>query len=255
MRTALASAAFQVQVFRRTPADLHFFILVPLQTVIFQSLVRFDGRPDLAAYAVLAPAVLAVLGMALFGGGELIAYDRAQGIFEGLLAAPVSLAAVLLGRITTITVLSLLTLVESWLVTGLLFGTWVGVAHPGLFLAVIAAMAFATAGATTALASLFVLSRSVRSFQNSMSYPLLLLGGAFVPADLLPQWLQPLTRVVYLSWATDLLRDAMGSAPVADVPFRVAMVVLLGAALYAVGLWLFHAVLRRTRTDGSVGLA
>lgn len=248
----MAAMRLQMLTFRRTPVRLSFFVLVPLQCLIFNSLVAHSGRTDLVGYAVLAPAVLAVLGMAIFEGGEIVTSERSGGTLEGLMATPAPLAAVLLGRITAVTVVSLATVAESWLVTGLVFGVWVTPGHPGILVTTLVVMAVAVAGTTTAMAALFVLSRSVRSFQNSLLYPLLLLGGAFVPVELLPQWLQPASRIVFLSWATGLLRDSVDDAPVEDLALRLSMLLGLGAVCFVGGLLLFNAVLRNIRARGTV---
>ncbi|NIR38842.1 MAG: hypothetical protein GWN07_23450, partial [Actinobacteria bacterium] len=52
------------------------------------------------------------------------------------------------------------------------------------------------------------LSRAAITFQSSASYPILLLGGVFVPLSLLPGWVEPLGRLVFLSWSSDALRQA-----------------------------------------------
>jgi ABC-2 type transport system permease protein len=226
-----------------------------LQACVYVSLVRHAGRPDLASYAVLAPAVIAVLGLAIGQAGEIISTDRWFGTLDGLLATPARLPVVLSGRVAAVTAVSLAAIVESWLAAGLVFGAWVTIAHPLVFSAAVLATSVAMAAAAIAMSSIFVLSRSVRTFQNSLSYPLLLLGGAFVPADLLPTWLQPLSRLVFLSWATDLLRDSLAPAPVTGALFRLFMVVLLGAAMYALGLWMFHVIVRRIQATGTVSLA
>jgi ABC-2 type transport system permease protein len=252
IRAGLTAMWLQLQMFRRTPASLSFFALVPLQSLIFNSLVEHSGRTHLVGYAVLAPAIIAILGMAIFEGGEIITNERAGGTLEGLIATPTPLAAVLLGRITAVTMLSLATVAESWLLTGLIFGAWISPGHPGTMLVTLVVMALAVAGTTTAMAALFVLSRSVRSFQNSLLYPLLLLGGAFAPVELLPQWLQPLSRIVFLNWATDLLRDTMADAPVENAAERLTMTLLLGAVGFTAGLLLLRSVLHNIRSRGTV---
>ncbi|MFE0420130.1 ABC transporter permease [Streptomyces tendae] len=252
IRASVAAFRLQLWLFRRTPASLSFFALVPLQCLIFNSLVAHNGRTDLVGYAVLAPGVLAVLGMAIFEGGEIVTNERAGGTLEGLLATPTPLPAVLLGRVTAVTLVSLTTVAESWMTTGLVFGQWVAPGHPGITIATLLIMAFAVAGTTTAMAALFVLSRSVRSFQNSLLYPMLLLGGAFVPVELLPQVFQPLSRFVFLSWATGLLRDAVADAPVEDVALRLSMLLGLGAVGFSAGLLLFRAVLHNIQARGTV---
>jgi ABC-2 type transport system permease protein len=104
------------------------------------------------------------------------------------------------------------------------------------------------------MAALFVLARSTRTFQNSLSFPFYVLGGVLAPVSLLPGWLQPLSAAVFLSWAADLLRDSLDAAPVDRAAFRVGIVVLLGAVGFALGQLLLYRILTRLRHRGELAL-
>ena len=112
----------------------------------------------------------------------------------------------------------------------------------------------ATAGAATALSALFVLAPSARIVQNTLSFPMFLLGGVLVPVSFFPAWLETLSRVVYLSWASDLLRAAVGPEAVEHGAGRAAMVFLLGGVTLAFGLVFIHRFLRRAREVGALSL-
>jgi ABC-2 type transport system permease protein len=253
MRALLAAARLEFTLLRGSPDNLLALVTAPLFTIAFLAITRHAGRPDLTGYAVLAPAVLAVLGMALLTSGEIVSWDRALGTLELALAVPVRFPVVVLGRVLLVTAVSLIAVVESWLVAWIVFGVRVPVAHPGLFAVTLLAAALGTAGAATAMSAVFVVARTARTFQNSLSYPLYLLGGALVPVSLLPGWLQPVSRLVFLSWATDLLRDSLGSAPVRDTAMRLAILGALAAAGYAAGFWLLTRLVDRVRATGAVG--
>lgn len=246
---------FQFGVLRRSPGDLMVLVNTPLLTVAFLTITRHAGRPDLDGYAVLAPAVMALFQMALLVSGEIVDVDRWFGTLELLLASPAALPAVVLGRIAAVTVVSLVSIVEAGLVARLGFGVTVAVHHPWWFVAALLSTALATAGWATAMSGTFVLARSARTFQNSISYPFLLLGGALVPVDLLPGWVQPLSRLVYLSWASDLLRATLRAEPVPHALASVAVVLALGAAGLALGWWMLGRIVDRVRATGTVTYA
>jgi ABC-2 type transport system permease protein len=187
--------------------------------------------------------------------GETIFRDRAAGVLEALLSTPAPLAAVLLGRIWAITGVSLVGVAECWLVGAIGFGVVVTVAHPVVFAATLLSTAFGIAATGVLMASIFVVGRNVRSFQNSVTFPLYLLGGAMVPAALLPAGLEALSRVFFLSWATDLLRDSLAPAPVDAFGWRLAAVLGLGAVTAAAGFWIMGRLVRRVRHKGTVGFA
>jgi ABC-2 type transport system permease protein len=251
----LAAMRFQAQSLRRSVEYLLSLVTIPALTLAFLAIVRNSGRADLVPYAVLGAAMMTIWATALFVCGEMIESERFGGTLEGLLAAPAPFAVVILGRITLVTLVSFLGIAESWLIAWLVFGVVIPVPHWPLLLLTLLCTAFAMIGTSSIMSAMFVLARSARIFQNSLSYPFYLLGGLVVPVSLLPGWLQPFTRAIFLSWAADLLRDCLRPAAVTGVAPRLAVIVGLGALSLAVGLLLTRTILRRIRQNGSVGYA
>lgn len=245
----------QWQSMRGNPDWFLSLLLTPLQTAVLVLIVLHAGRTDLTGYAVLAPALMALWAMALQTSGELISRERENGSLEGLLAAPGRFDIVMLGRLMLVTALSAVAFVEAWLTGWAITGTLLPVAHPWVLLATVAVTVLAMTGWAGVMASVFVLARSARTFQNALSYPFYVLGGVLVPVGLLPAWLQPVSTVVFLSWASDLMRDSLSAAPVPDVPARLAIVLGLGAAGFVLGHRLLRGALRRVRTTGSLAHA
>jgi ABC-2 type transport system permease protein len=159
-----------------------------------------------------------------------------------------------LGRVLAVTTIGLLSFVEVWLVARLLFGVWIEIEHPIAFLLTLAATAFAVSGTAVIMAAVFVLSRTPRTFQNSLSFPFYVLGGVLVPVSFLPDWLEPVSGVIFLSWSAGLLRDSLGETAIDDFAARLGVVVLLGAIGFAVGYGLLARILHRARSEGSLGL-
>lgn len=247
--------AFEVRVLRRSFGEMVMLVTAPLMTLMFLAITRHAGRDDLAPYAVLAPALIVLWGTALQISGEIIARDREFGTLEAMVAAPASFGAVVTGRIAAVTLLSLIGFAESWLAAWLVFGVVVTIWHPVAFVATILVTGLAMAGTASIMSSLFVLARSARAFQNSLNYPFYLLGGVMVPVALLPGWLEPLSRVVFLYWSADLLRDALTPAAVDGLLSRLGIVLGLGAAGYLLGLLLLRRAVDRLRTTGTMGYA
>jgi ABC-2 type transport system permease protein len=254
-RFAPSAFAFQLSVLRRSPGDLMVLVNTPLLTVAFVAIADNAGRSDLHNYVVLAPAVMALWSMAVLVSGEIVDRERGYGTLELLIASPASIAGVLAGRITAVTLVSLLALAEAWLVAWLGFGILVPITHPGVFLLALLATALATAGWATAMSAIFVLARSARIFQNGINYPFFVLGGALVPVEFLPDWLRPLSAAVYLSWANDLLRDSTGAGEVTGLGLRFGMLLGLGAAGFVLGGVLLKRAVDRVRRTGAVTYA
>lgn len=252
MRTLRAGWSYQAAVVGSQPDYWMTLLTNPLLAVVFLGIVRSAGRDDLLGHAVLAPALLGMWAMSLFISGEVVSRDRDFGLLEPTLAAPSSYALLLTGRVAFVTMLSLLGFAESWLVAWMVFGVAIPIPHPAAFALTLAVSAYAMAGTALVMSALFVASTSVRRFQNSLSYPFYVLGGIMVPVALLPGWVQPLSRVVFLSWSSDLLRESLARSPVADLPLRLAAVLALGTLGFVAGRWLLGRLVDRVRRSGEV---
>jgi ABC-2 type transport system permease protein len=252
MRALAAAFGMQLRSFRTDPQRLLVLVTMPMVTVALLSIVRDAARPGLDGYAVLAPAVMGLFQMALNEAGEVIDQERWAGTLELTFAAPTAFLVLVAGRIAAVILVGLVAFAESWLVGVLGFGAVVRVAHPGVFVLAMAATVLATIGAAAVMAGTFVLARSTRTYQNSISYPIYILGGVMVPVAALPGWLHPAARAVYLSWSTDLLREALDSGPVTGLGPHLAVIVGLGVAFLAAGGIVVSRFVHRVRVRGTV---
>lgn len=226
-------------------------LTTPLLTMVFVSLFLHADRGELISYAVLAPGLMAMWSTGLVTAGELITFERENGSLEALLAAPASLTAVIYGKITAITTLSLVGFVEAWIVGSLMAGYAIPIWHPWLFAAAIIATVAAMICWSAVMSGIFVLARSARTFQNSLSYPFYVLGGVLVPVSMLPTWVEGPSHLVFLSWSSDLLRDSLTETSVEHLFSRLMAIVVLGACGLGLGLVLLQKTINRVKTTGS----
>jgi ABC-2 type transport system permease protein len=254
MRAFRAGARLQLDIIGGSPDYLMEFATAPLFTLIFLMILRAGGREDLSSYAVLAPILILLWRQALTISGEVIDSDRWFGTLEPGIGAPAPLHWVVTGRISAVSIMGLLGVPETWLVA-YLFGSEVSVHHPVVLVLTVGATILATTASGLLMSTAFVATRSARTFQNSLSYPFYVLGGVLVPVSLLPDWVQPLSRVVFLSWSADLLRDSLQPASIENVSPRLIVILLLAGLTYAVGRRSLSYVIDRARSTGTVGLA
>jgi ABC-2 type transport system permease protein len=255
VRAFVTGVRFQLTQTRVSYGDLVSVLTLPLFTVAFLAIVVEAGRADLAPHAVVGSALLMMWSTALHVSGEFVDSDRTAGTLEALMATPTHLAALVAGRVATTTMLSLAGFVESVLVAWLCFGIVVDPGNLAVLSVTLLTTAFAVAGTATLMSGLFVGHRGKQPLKNALSYPLYVLGGVVVPVAFLPDWLQPLSRLVFLSWAADLLRECVSAREVTAVPGRLAVIALLGAVAGAAGLFLIRRMTSRLRATGTAGLA
>jgi ABC-2 type transport system permease protein len=84
---------------------------------------------------------------------------------------------------------------------------------------------------------------------------MMLLAGVIVPVTLLPEWIQPLSRAVFLYWAADLLRDAVAAESMTDVLPRLGALTGLGAIGALLGAWMVNRMLDHHKREGTLGLS
>jgi ABC-2 type transport system permease protein len=255
MRVAWAALRLQAALAARSPLQALTLFATPLFSLIFLSVVAHADRPDVAVNAVVAPGLTGLWSISLQLSGAILDEDRWQGRLELLAAARASLSLVVLGRILLITLVGSVAFAESWLVAVVGFDFPLAIRNPEVLVLSFIGVSFATACTATALAACFVLSRELHVFQNSLNYPLYLLGGVVVPVSMLPHWVTPVSKLMFLSWGADLLRDSIRLPTVHDWPVRLGVVLALGAIALGGGVKLIDIVIQRARTTGSAGYA
>lgn len=251
---AQVTAGFRLQLAltRRTPAQMLVLVTAPLFSAIFLSLALYHHSPHVAG-AVIGPGLIGLWAISLDVAAAMLTSDRWGGQLELFLGTSASMSLVVLGRVFAISAVGMLTFVESWLVARVFFGVTVPVEHPALAALALLVIAIGSAFTATLLASGFMLSRNLHVFQNSLSYPIYILGGIVVPIIALPGWVHPLSTVVYLYWGADLLRGAMGAPHPGHVALDIAMSLGLAAAALAAGIALTARFKQHLRVDASAG--
>lgn len=252
MRVVVAAYRLQLQIIRRNPDYLLNLATTPILAVIFLSIVRHAGRDELVGHAVMAPVLIALWGISLFVAGEIIVNDRFFGTFEALVATPASFPVTVVARIFAVTSLGLFAFAEVWLVARLGFGLPISVSHPHVLVLTLVVSAVAMSGTALIMAAVFAFGRRARPFQRVLTYPFYMLGGVLVPVALLPDWVRPLSRVVFLSWSSELLRDALSEAAVENFLPRLAAILALGFTAFVVGWILAVKVLDVARAKGTL---
>jgi len=255
MRGFLAGFLLELRVVRANPDALIPLLTAPLFAIIFLAIVRQSGRSDLEPDALLAPVLMSLWWIALVQAGSMITADRWQAVLEPVIAAPTSLASVLVGRIACLMSVGLLSFFEVWLAGWLIFGVSIPFEHPLELALTLVATALAMAGTAVAFAALFVMTRNAYTFINSASFPFYVLGGVLVPVAYLPDWIEPVSSLLFLSWSADLLRATLKEPAVDDFWSRLAMVLVLGAITFAIGRAVLFHVLRRMRAKGELATA
>jgi ABC-2 type transport system permease protein len=168
-----------------------------------------------------------------------ITFERRIGALERLLLAPMRLPALLAGKLLGGMVFGLVTsgvvLTLAWIFIGVDRVIW-GLLIPAILL---------TAAAFSALGVLVSVSvREVfeaQTLANGLRFPMMFLGGVFVPVTTLPTPLRIVARTLPLTYAVEVLEAALGGG----VTSRAALDLIVLAAFTALCFGVAVGVLRR----------
>jgi ABC-2 type transport system permease protein len=127
---------------------------------------------------------------------------RRQGIWKRLRAAPVSRRLLLGSRILSGTVIAMLLLAGIYAAAIAFFGVRIDGSSAG-FVAVALAFSLLTATFGLLIAAIGRTPEATRGIAIVATLLLVMLGGAWVPTFVFPEWLQTATLVVPTRWAID----------------------------------------------------
>jgi len=163
--------------------------------------VTTGPRYNSYAHSFAGMSIQFILFMGIDAGVTLLLM-RQEGMWRRLRAAPLSRAVLLGSRVAGTTLISMLILTVVYLAACLIFGVRIAGSVPGF---IMVAIAFSLLAATTGL-MISALGRSVGATRGVAMFSVLILvmlGGAWVPSFLFPEWLQYATEFVPTRWAVD----------------------------------------------------
>jgi ABC-2 type transport system permease protein len=214
-----------------------------LQTVPSQEGER-EEMPDFEVVAVAGIAVLFVFSTAQVTARSI--YDEKKvGSFRRLLAAPMSKASLLSGKMLPNIIVGLIqfTVIFAFGIFGL---KWLGLASPSLGndpLAVVL-VCFIICLCSTAfgilIAAIARTENQIGGITSLLVWGLGIVGGAFIPIFILDQFLGPVVKIIPQYWANRALSSLMlRGLGLADVATEIAVLLGFTAIFFIIGLWRF----------------
>jgi ABC-2 type transport system permease protein len=212
------------------PPNISWGILFPFAFVLAFA-IRNPG--DLRE---LVPGLLALT--LLFGTSSMeaivIVFERRIGSLERLMLAPVRLPALLAGKLLGGMVFGLTVTLVVLVIVLIVFGAG-GVNWLLLILALLlSAAAFSALGAFVSVAVKEVFE--AQTLANFIRFPMMFLGGVFVPVSSLPTSLQIVARVLPLTYSVKALRTALTGGPLTYAALDLAALSAFAVVLFALAV-------------------
>lgn len=177
---------------------------------LIQVSVQGVETDDVTFIDFLVPGILAmsIMTNGLVGLSSAFVSYRERGILRRIKATPFSLTSFILARIVTQLLIAVVQSILLIAVAVVLFDVSISGDIVSLFgMVTIGSLAFLSLG--------FVISSFARntevadSLSNAISFPMMFLGGVFFPVDSAPSWLQPVIKIIPLTYFASGLREIM----------------------------------------------
>lgn len=217
-----------IQTYYLKPPNISWGIIFPLSWTLMQ-MIR---APEMGILELL-PGLIAM--SVLFGTTSMLAvtitFERSSHSFDRLLLAPISLATMVVAKITGAIVFGLFNALVPLIIAAFyidLSGVKWGLMAAGIFLIAI----------TSTLMGLFIAVSATQifeaqTFSNFFRFPMLFLCGLFVPLSSLPAFIRPLSFLLPLTYGTEMLKGAISKSNFIAPGLCAGILVLFALGLFS----------------------
>jgi len=198
-------------------------------------------------FEFVAPGIMAmVVMMSLMTGlPHAISYERDMGTLDGMLAAPTSRWAIILGKVMAQSTTGLIQGFIILLLSVLLFGVSI---HGSILLVLLLILltVFSFVGLGILITSFADKEETATMVMMTLMFPMMFLSGVFFPIQQMPSFMQSLANVLPLTYAADAMRKVMVLGADFQAIFTdVVVLAVFGSVLLAIAVPLFKRAMSR----------
>lgn len=228
-RIALDIRYSLVQFSRSRQSILFTFIFPIILFVVLGYLLGKPGYVDFLFPGILGMCILFIAVNETMG--SIVRY-RSTGLYQKIMASPMSGIEWNLSRILTGTIIVILSVTSVYCVAILVFGS-----HPDInpiTISMVLAGAFISTGLGMAMAYIVRDAGSANSASFTLIIPLMLVSGSLFPVERLPDYLRFLSILSPLTYLNQGLRSAMFDGDIAYEVTNLAILVFLAFVLFCI---------------------
>jgi len=153
-----------------------------------------------------------------------IVWDKSLGVFDRILAAPVSSTSIIVGKTMAGAVMGVISAVVLLVIGNIVFG--VSFANISIVILIILLASFSFTGIGTIISGLASEPREAMMLSNLLRFPMMFLGGVFFSTEAMPMPLPYVAKALPLTYATEALRTIQTGGNISII-FVDAMVLLV----------------------------
>jgi ABC-2 type transport system permease protein len=191
-----------------------------------------SGVKDLASGLI----AMSILFAATSAEAIVIVFERRTKTFERLLLAPLSLQGILFGKVIGGVIFGFL--MSSIFLVGSVIFLSVPLSNIVFLLIalILSAFVFSVLGTLVSVAVKEIFD--AMTLANFFRFPMIFLGGVFIPVSFLPSFLHPLAYVLPLTYSVDLIRFFItGSYDLVHPAISVVVLIFYSIVLFYLSVW------------------
>jgi ABC-2 type transport system permease protein len=223
------------------------------QMAFFVYVATFVNNPEVTVtYVAIGNALQSLAYVSVFAVCNITGEEKNQGTIQNLLVSPASRFSVFVGRAMFQIVNGLATVVIAFIYAAFVFNVDFSSANLLGLALVILVTTFAMTGFGLMLSSLGLFLRTSMIIANVFLFIGLLVCGVNFPVSYLPEWLQPLSYAIPMTYGTEAARMAVAGSSLGDISGLLGMEALVGFVVMFVGYLMFRGFEHLARSRGTL---
>jgi len=172
-----------------------------------------------------------------------IVWDKSMGVFDRILAAPVSSTSIIVGKTMAGAVMGVISALVLLIIGRTLYG--VSFVNIGAVLLIILLASFSFTGIGTIISGLASEPREAMMLSNLLRFPMMFLGGVFFPIEAMPMPLPYVARAMPLTYATEALRTIQIGGAISIVLMDTVMLLIYTVGTMLLGSQILMRIMTR----------
>jgi len=195
----------------------------------------------------IAPGIMAMTVMmsVMTGLPAAISHEREIGTLDGMMVAPINRLSIILGKTLAQTARGLFQGVIILVLATVLFGVTI---HGSIFLVfgLLLLGVFSFVGLGVVLTSFAKDQETAMMIMMTLMFPMMFLSGVFFPIQQMPWYMQDISKVLPLTYASQALRKVMVlGAGLPAISTDVTILIVFGVVMTAIALPVFRRAMTR----------
>ena len=198
-------------------------------------------------FEFVAPGIMAMTVMmsVMTGLPGAISQEKEVGTMDGMMVAPINRLSIILGKTLAQTARGLLQGVILMALAITLFGVTI---QGDIFLVfgLLLLGVFSFVGLGIVLTSITSDQQTATMLMTTLMFPMMFLSGVFFPIQQMPWYMQDISKVLPLTYATDALRRVMVlGAGIPDISTELMILIAFGIVMTAIAVPVFRRAMTR----------